>query len=188
MAARKPAGLFVPEALVGLAMGLALLGMVARFGLAASEHTRRLTERLEQRRETRRALELIRTELLEARSVRLQVPASFGGACGGDEEAVLLLDTANGPVAYWLENRPARIWRGRALMRCGPSYGLDGQLRAGMPRSRVLLDGLVASGFSVRQEDEGLWVRLVRHAGGAPAAAPDPLVMELAAAGVEAQP
>ena len=188
MAARKPAGLFVPEALVGLALGLALLGMMVRFGLEAGEHTRRLAVRLEQRRETRRALELIRTELLEARSVRLQVPASLAGACGGDQQALLLLDSATGAVAYWLENRPQGIWRGRALMRCGPSYGLDGQLRAGLPRSRVLLDGLVGAGFSVRQEEEGLWLRLVRHADRTPEAEPHPLAMELTAAGVVAEP
>ena len=179
----------VPEALVGLAMGLALLGMVVRYGQEAGEHTRRLAVRLEQRRETRRALELIRTELLEARSVRLQAPASLGGGCGGDEQALLLLDTAIGPVAYWLENRPQRIWRGRALMRCGPSYGLDGQLRAGMPRSRVLLDGLVGAGFSVNQQGEELRLTLVRDLDvGTAASSRAPLEMELGVSGVAVEP
>ena len=54
---------------------------------------------------------------------------------------------ADGSVTtYSLGSPPSAIWRGQVLMRCGPAYGLDGQIKAGStPQNRVVLDGLVPS-------------------------------------------
>ena len=47
-------------------------------------------------------------------------------------------------TTYCLGPPPSAIWRGQVLMRCGPAYGLDGQIKAGArSQNRVVLDGLV---------------------------------------------
>ena len=51
---------------------------------------------------------------------------------------------ADGSITtYSLGSPPSAIWRGQVLMRCGPAYGLDGQIKAGSTfQNRVVLDGL----------------------------------------------
>ena len=46
-------------------------------------------------------------------------------------------------TTYTVGAPPSVIWRGQVLMRCGPAYGLDGQVRPGSAyQNRVVLDGL----------------------------------------------
>ena len=52
-------------------------------------------------------------------------------------------------VTYSLERKPNPIWRGQALMRCGPAYGLDGQMGTSAVVSEVWLDGLAADGLVI---------------------------------------
>jgi hypothetical protein len=61
---------------------------------------------------------------------------------------VLQLGTASAVITYSLGPAPDPIWRGRVLLRCGPAYGLDGDLAAGQAQHRVLLDALAPEGFT----------------------------------------
>ena len=51
---------------------------------------------------------------------------------------------ADGSITtFSLGSPPSPIWHGQVLMRCGPAYGLDGQIQAAStPQNRVVLDGL----------------------------------------------
>jgi hypothetical protein len=70
---------------------------------------------------------------------------------------VLHLATAAGPITYSLGNPAEPIWRGRVLMRCGPAYGLHGELGSGAAQNRVVLDALASSdGFRADPADEGV--------------------------------
>ena len=54
-----------------------------------------------------------------------------------------LLGADGSVTTYSLGAPPSAIWRAQVLMRCGPAYGLDGQIKAGStPQNRVVLDGL----------------------------------------------
>jgi hypothetical protein len=47
-------------------------------------------------------------------------------------------------------------------MRCGPAFGLDGELSAGAAQKRVLLDGLSQPGLEAAVEPDGLldlWIK-----------------------------
>ena len=49
-------------------------------------------------------------------------------------------------IVYSVGQAPSAIWQGQVLMRCGPSYGLDGVLNLqGAFQNRVLLDALPAA-------------------------------------------
>ncbi len=45
-------------------------------------------------------------------------------------------------ITYSIGTAPSAIWRGKGLMRCGPAYGLAGELSSGAAQNRVVLDGL----------------------------------------------
>ena len=58
---------------------------------------------------------------------------------------VLNFETDAGPITYSLGSAPSAIWRKKVLMRCGPSYGLDGLLNSGgSSPNRVVIDGLMS--------------------------------------------
>jgi hypothetical protein len=70
---------------------------------------------------------------------------------------VLHFDTASGPITYSLGKPAEPIWRGQVLMRCGPAYGLHGELGSGAAQNRVVLDALAASaGFRAQPAGVGL--------------------------------
>ena len=53
-------------------------------------------------------------------------------------------------IVYSVGQAPSAIWQGQVLMRCGPAYGLDGQVRpATAYQNRVVLDSLA--------QDFGAW-------------------------------
>jgi hypothetical protein len=59
---------------------------------------------------------------------------------------VLHVSTASGAITYSVGAAPSAIWRGQVLMRCGPAYGLDGELTTGTQAlNRVVIDGLAAA-------------------------------------------
>lgn len=173
------AGFLLVETLISLAVGLLLLALIARITLQDSGQARTMGRWLRERLVAQRALELIRSELQEALQVSLALPPSGHAGCSLAGRPVKLhLVTAAGPVTYALENRPEAIWRGRALIRCGPAYGLDGQLNPGPPVSRVLLDALAEDGLAVRPDGLGLQLELIRHFG-EPMAEPQVVALSL---------
>ena len=64
----------------------------------------------------------------------------------GRQQWLQILGADGSITTYSLGSPPSAIWRGQVLMRCGPAYGLDGQIKAGgIFQNRVVLDGLVRS-------------------------------------------
>ena len=98
----------------------------------------------------------MRGDLLQARG--LADPAGLAPACNlAGRSVVLHLDTASGPITYSLGKPAEPIWRGKVLMRCGPAYGLHGELGSGAAQNRVVLDALAASdGFRAQPSGAGV--------------------------------
>lgn len=164
MAQQTRNGFLLPELLVALAVALVLVGQIAQATLQDTGQARRLGRLLRERMVAQRALELIRTELQQALEVHQTLPASGHGGCGLSGRAVKLhLLTAVGPITYSVESRPDAIWRGKALMRCGPTYDLAGQLQKDTNESRVLVDALAEAGLTVQAGGLGLSLGLIRR-------------------------
>lgn len=163
---RQAAGLLVVEVVLALAIGLMLLGQIAQTVLQETGHARRFGRLLRERLVTDRALELMRSEVKQALTVSLQPPVAGHEGCGlSGRRVVLQLQTVEGLIVYSVEARPDAIWRGQALMRCGPSYALTGQLNSTDLRSRVLLDALAPGSGVITQlgQDQQLAINLERH-------------------------
>lgn len=164
MTPQRRNGFLLPELVVALAVALLLVGQIAQATLQQSGQARLLGRLLRERLAGQRALELIRAELQLAHDVHLELPAAGHADCGLANRAVKLhLRTAAGPITYAVESSPDAIWRGKALMRCGPSYGLNGQLNGGSQQSRVVLDALADAGMTVGGDGVGLSLGLIRR-------------------------
>ena len=147
-------GFTLVELLLTLSLGLVLSGIMLQALLGETTSSQRFGRLLRERARALRGLELIRDELqLASVAAAEPIPAPAAGepcALAG-RTPVLHLQTVAGPITYTLGSPPdATIWRGQVLMRCGPAYGLDGQLNPGTPQNRVLLDGLEKGGFQIR--------------------------------------
>jgi len=155
-------GLSLLELLVAACLGLLVWGVVLQALVADGSRVERLVRQLRERGQQRRALALLRGDLL--RATRVDLAQGAGAACGlGGRDPVLQLQTASGPITYTVGSPPSAIWRGRVLMRCGPAFGLDGEPSAGAAQNRVLLDGLAAPGLAAIQEPDGLLLLQLRQ-------------------------
>lgn len=150
---RRAAGFLLVELLLALAIGLALLGQIAQSTLLETGESRRLGRLLRERVVTQRALELIRSEVQDALKVSLSLPQSGHAGCSVSGRTVVLhLLTTAGQITYSVERKPDAIWRGQALMRCGPSYELKGILNeASVPATRVIVDALATDGIVLKR-------------------------------------
>lgn len=159
------------ELLLALALGFLLVAVIGEALLGELGQSGRLARILRERSVSQRALELMRMELQEASAVRVLPGAIQRDGCGLAGRQVLLhLDfwpeaakPSQEDVTYSLERNPDPIWRGRALMRCGPAYGLDGQMEKSVAVSRVWLDALPADGLVISTHtSNALTLRLIR--------------------------
>ncbi len=142
--ARSEAGFSLVELLLALAIGCGLSGVLLDTLLLEGRNSQRFGRALRERAVAQRSLELVRGDLLQARG--LADPLVLAPACNlAGRTVVLHLDTLSGPITYSLGKPAEPIWRGRVLMRCGPAYGLHGELGRGVAQNRVVLDGLAAS-------------------------------------------
>lgn len=173
-------GFSLLELLLALALGLTLVAVIGEALLGKLGQSGRLARLLRERSVSQRALELMRIELQEAPAVQVTpspVESELLGrkGCGLAGRKVLLhldfIPQAGGPepqpghedVTYSLERNPDPIWRGRALMRCGPAYDLDGQIEKSEAVSRVWLDGLAADGLVISPHtSKALTLKLIR--------------------------
>lgn len=154
------------ELLLALIIGFSLVGVIAEALLLESGSARQLGRFFRERLVAQRALELIRSEILQSQQIRFALSATEHPDCGlSGRQVVLHMKVAEGKITYSLDAKPAAIWRGVVLMRCGPTYGLDGTLRTGSNESRVLLDGLRAGGFRAMSAGELLSIQIVRSFG-----------------------
>lgn len=154
---RTSPGFSLLELLLAVSLGLLLAGVISEALLGEARSSGRLGQLLRERLTTRRALELISSELQQALAVSRTLPAGGHPGCGMSGRRLLLhLVLPEGPVSYLLEPRPDAIWRGQALMRCGPAYGLSGELSGNTVVSRVLVDGLREEGLTLEHDPSGL--------------------------------
>jgi type II secretory pathway pseudopilin PulG len=143
------------ELLLAIAIGLSLCGVLVRSLLATGVFMNVVTRHHQAKAAQRRTLELMRSEALQAVAIRT-APAA-GSACAPSGRVVLLeLETRAGRISYSVGREPSAIWRPEVLMRCGPAYGLYGQLSTGHSQNRVVLDQLRSSdGFIARRYASG---------------------------------
>jgi prepilin-type N-terminal cleavage/methylation domain-containing protein len=146
-------GFTLVELLVALALGLMMAAVMIQGLLGASRSGERWGLQLRERQLSRRTLALLRSELAMARNW-VHGPASGAEAeCGlGTRTPVLRLEANGRWISYSIGQPPSRIWRGWVLMRCGPAYGLSGELSEGAAQNRVVIDGLVPDGFQVEAD------------------------------------
>lgn len=134
-------GFLLLELLLAVSLGLLLLGV----GAAALFSEQRLGWRmgllLRQRQLLRRANQLIAADV--ERGVALAPELTPRCPLAGRQLWLQMLSTEGELTTYSLGKAPSPIWQGKVLMRCGPAYGLEGQIKAGItPQNRVVLDGL----------------------------------------------
>lgn len=143
--------------MLALSLGLALSGVMLQGLMAEGQNGLRFSRLMHARAVQRRTLDLIQRDLAQASMASID-PSGESAACGlSGRTAVLHLKTAAGLITYSMGAAPSRIWRGAVLMRCGPSYGLDGWLQGGTaPVQRVVLDALVPGEKGVAIEHESI--------------------------------
>lgn len=137
------AGFSLLELLLALGLGVVLSGLMLQGLIDEGQNGQRLARLLRERAVQRRALALVKAEVALATAVS-DTPQLEVHACSlAGRQPVLHLSTAAGAITYSVGAAPSAIWRGQVLMRCGPAYGLNGQLSAaGPPQNRVVIDGL----------------------------------------------
>ena len=134
-------GFSLLELLLAVSLGLFLLGV----GAAALFSEQRLGWRmglfLRQRQLLLRANQLIAADV--QRGVALAPELAPVCPLAGRQLWLQILSREGELTTYSLGKAPSPIWQDKVLMRCGPAYGLDGQIKAGTtPLNRVVLDGL----------------------------------------------
>jgi prepilin-type N-terminal cleavage/methylation domain-containing protein len=148
-------GFSLVELLLALAIGCGLSGVLLQALVAEGANSQRFGRLLRERAVAQRTLELVRGDLLQARG--LADPVVLPPACNlAGRTVVLHLDTFSSPITYSLGNPAEPIWRGKVLMRCGPAYGLYGELGSGVAQNRVVLDALATNGFRAQPGDMGM--------------------------------
>jgi len=136
-------GFSLVELMLSLSLGFALSGVMLQGLMAEGQYSVRFSRLLRERASQRRTLELVKGDLGRALVVSA-TPEQELHACGlSGRIPVLHVLTAVGPITYSVGTPPSSIWRGRVLMRCGPSFDLDGELSLGSSAlNRVVIDGL----------------------------------------------
>ncbi len=178
---KRPEAFTLAEVMVALALALVVAAVVMQGLITSGRSGERLALLLRERTFQRRTLALLRTELGAAQS--WQAATGVGAACSlAGRTPVVQLEVEGRRITYSLGAAPSPIWRGQVLMRCGPAYGLEGELSSGAAQNRVMLDGMAAGGLQVVEEAPGmLRLRLQQELplrGGAVL----PLVLEMGAA------
>jgi hypothetical protein len=155
---RRGEGAFsLPELLVAMATGLMLTGVLIQGLAGATQSGERLGMLLRERQAARRTLALLRSELGVAQSWRVGPESAENAECAlGGRPAVFALEVAGRWITYSVGAAPSGIWRGLVLMRCGPAYGLFGELSGGAAQNRVLIDALAPEGVHVMAEARGV--------------------------------
>ncbi|MFM7237560.1 MAG: prepilin-type N-terminal cleavage/methylation domain-containing protein [Cyanobium sp.] len=160
---KRAAGFTLAELLVALALALVVTGVVVQGLITAGRSGERLALLLRERAVQRRTLAMLREELAAAQ--RWRPATGLGATCSlGGRAPVLQLEVEGRWITYSLGAAPSPIWRGQVLMRCGPAYGLGGELSSGAAQNRVLLDGLAPGGLEVEEEAPGVMRLKLRQA------------------------
>jgi len=164
---RSASGFSLLELLLAMALGLSLFGVVLQALIHDGQNGMRFARVLREKALQRRTLDLVKTDLRWAEAIALD-PSAWTSACPlSGRAAVLHLETPAGAITYSVGQAPSSIWRGQVLMRCGPAYGLQGELSAsGAVINRVVIDGLDGSApepFAASFDPGGGSLRLALH-------------------------
>ena len=141
---KRDAGFSLLELLLACSIGLLVFGVAATALFSEQRLGSRVGGLLRQRQLLLRAHQLIAADV--ERGIALAPELASACNLAGRQLWLQILGADGSITTYSLGSPPSAIWRGPVLMRCGPAYGLDGQIKAGgIFQNRVVLDGLVRS-------------------------------------------
>ena len=139
---KRDAGFSLLELLLACSLGLVVFGVAATALFSEQRLGSRMGGFLRQRQLLLRANQLIAADV--QRGIALAPELVSVCNLAGRQLWLQILGADGSITTYSLGSPPSAIWRGQVLMRCGPAYGLDGQIKAGSaPQNRVVLDGLI---------------------------------------------
>ena len=145
---RSSRGFTLVELLLAAGLGVVFCGLAAQLLIGDLVHGSALAHRLQLRRLQRRTLMLMKGDLSRADHWQLQPAFNPRWSCSmAGRQPLIAISTAEGAAAvvYSLGPPPSSFWRGQVLMRCGPSFTLQGQPNLeGAYQNRVVLDQVEA--------------------------------------------
>ena len=138
---KRDAGFSLLELLLACSLGLLMFGVATSALLSEQKLGAQQGGLLRQRQLLLRANQLITADL--KRGIALAPELASACSLAGRQPWLQILGADGSITTFSLGSPPSPIWRGQVLMRCGPAYGLDGQIKAAStPQNRVVLDGL----------------------------------------------
>ena len=144
---KRDAGFSLLELLLACSLGLAVFGVAATALLSEQKLGSRMGGLLRQRHLLLRANQLIAADV--ERGIALAPELASNCNLAGRKPWLQILGADGSVTTYSLGLPPSAVWHGQVLMRCGPAYGLEGQIKAGTrSQNRVVLDGLAPSSMA----------------------------------------
>ena len=141
------------ELLLACSLGLLVFAVAVQALVAEQRLGGRLGVLLRQRQLLLRAHQLITADV--ERGIAIAPGLTPHCNLAGRQLFLQILNPDGGLTTYSVGAPGSPIWQGQVLMRCGPSYGVDGQVRAGSAaQNRVVLDGLMLDSVDWR----GCWL------------------------------
>ena len=138
---KRDAGFSLLELLLACSLGFVVFGVAATALFSEQRLGSRMGGFLRQRQLLLRANQLIAADV--QRGIALAPELVSACNLAGRQPWLQLLGADGSITTYSLGSPPSAIWRAQVLMRCGPAYGLDGQIAAGSHhQNRVVLDQL----------------------------------------------
>ena len=138
---KQQPGFSLLELLLACSLGLVLLAAALQGLLAEQRLGGRLGVLLRQRQLLLRANQLITADV--ERGVAIAPALTPHCNLAGRQLFLQILNPDGGLTTYSVGASGSPIWQGHVLLRCGPAYGINGQVRSGSAsQNRVVLDGL----------------------------------------------
>ena len=139
-------GFTLVELMLAALLGTFLCGVIFQLLFAETRQGGALAETLQLKQWQRRTLELLKGDLERASSWQIAPDPSGSWPCalaGRQPKLAITPRDGSAPLLYSLGPAPSAIWRGDVLMRCGPAFDLQGEIRSGSRyQNRVVLDGV----------------------------------------------
>ena len=159
---RQSCGFTLVELLLAAGLGVVFCSLAAQLLIGDLADGSALARRLQLRRLQRRTLMLVKGDLSRADHWQLQPAIDPGWRCAmAGRQPLIAIRSTDGAAAvvYSLGPPPSSIWKGQVLMRCGPSFTLQGQPNLeGAYQNRVVLDQVEA--FHLEQDPQLPLLRL----------------------------
>ena len=143
---RSAQGFTLVEVMLAALLGTFFCGVVFQLLFAETRQGGALAESFQLKQWQRRTLELLKGVLERASSWQIAPDPSGSWPCalaGRQPKLAITPRDGSAPLLYSLGPAPSAIWRGDVLMRCGPAFDLQGEIRSGSRyQNRVVLDGV----------------------------------------------